>query len=415
MIQVAYLYTTPHFSGAAVSLVQVLNVLGAAVHATVLTPRGSAEAYFQRAGVGRVHGVSWLSQFDHTRFGRYRGARWLVALRELLMLPITWLEVRRFAQTAGAIDLIHLNEITGILPALMLKRRLGVPLVVHVRANMGEQSRGWRSRWLWQRFERHVDAVICIDDTVRRTVPAHIRCEVIHNALNLAAPVPSATPLPEALTQPGRVKVGIVGSLLQVKGVYEFLEAAIRLCRQREDLVFFLVGKGVRRLAGVRGAIFSALGLAEDVEQRLREGIAAAGLQDRIVMMGHREDVQAIYQALDILCFPSYYDAPGRPIFEAAYFGKPSIVAIDDPCPDTLVDGVTGIAIPARDPAALAAAIERLADDPARRHEMGEAARALARRNFDLPSNAAQVRALYERLLPAARRVARPEPEVQLR
>ncbi len=405
MINVAYVYTTPHFSGAAVSLVEVLRTLSATVRPTVLTPRGSAAAFFERAGVGRVFGVSWLSQFDHTRFGRYRGARWLVALRELLLLPLTWWEVRHFAAEAGEVDLVHLNEITGIVAAVLLKLRLGVPLVVHVRAHMGEQDRGLRSRFLWRLFDRHVDAVICIDETVRRTVPTRLRCQVqvIHNALNVdAAAKASPEPLPPALAaDSGRLKVGIVGSLLRVKGVYEFVEAAIALCRRRDDVVFAFVGGGVRRLSGLKGLLFSWLGLADDVEADLRRAIDEAGLADRILMTGHRSDLANVYRHLDVLCFPSYYNAPGRPIFEAAYFGKPSIVAIEDPTADTLVHGVTGLAIAAKDSEALREAIERLADRPDERASMGTAARELALRNFDIDRNAAHVLALYRELAAA--------------
>ena len=64
---------------------------------------------------------------------------------------------------------------------------------------------------------------------------------------------------------------------------------------------------------------------------------------------------------MDVLCFPSHYDAPGRPIFEAAFFGVPSIVAVRNPRPDTLVDGETGLAIRPHDADELAEAITRLA------------------------------------------------------
>lgn len=403
MIRVACIYTTPHFSGAAMSLVEALRTLASDVRPTFLTPRGSASSFFERSGLGSVFGVSWLSQFDHTRFGRYRGVRWLVALRELVMLPTTWLEVRRFAEQSHNIELIHLNEITGIVPAVLLKRRLQVPLVVHVRAHMGDQSRGWRTGLLWRLIDRHADAVICIDETVRRTLPSSLTrpVHVIHNALGIKEPASAETPpLPVALSTPeGRVRVGIVGSLLRVKGIYEFVQAAISICRQREDVVFAIVGSGVRRLTGLRGFIVSQLGLAEDVEADARRAIDRAGLAHRILMTGHRSDVVNVYRHLDVLCFPSYYDAPGRPIFEAAYFGKPSIVAISDPTADTLVDGVTGLAIAARDSRALEQAIQCLVDQPQARQTMGEAARALAMRNFDLQTNAGRLLLIYRQVL----------------
>jgi glycosyltransferase involved in cell wall biosynthesis len=86
-------------------------------------------------------------------------------------------------------------------------------------------------------------------------------------------------------------------------------------------------------------------------------------------------------------------------VFEAAFSGVPSIVAVTDAKPDTLISGATGLCIPARDPAALAAAIERLYDDRAELARMGEQARGLALRNFDIRKNAAAMLDLYRRLL----------------
>lgn len=410
-MKTAYIYTTGNFSGAAMSLVQVLKRIKGEAEPVILVPRGSASAFFRSAGIGTVHEVAWLSQFDHTRYGRYRGLRWLIALRELLLLPYTFLAIRGFAAKHRDVELIHLNEITGILGAVLLKRLLNVPLVVHIRAHMGEQGKGLRSRFLWRfLFERHVDRIVCIDETVRSTVPADTGIPVvtIHNALDLGkAGHAEPRPLPDLMEQPnGLVRVGIVGSLLPVKGVYEFFDAAVRLLQQRDDLVFIYVGKGVRQMSGPIAAIYKLLKLADNTEENLKNLVAQSGHGARILMLGHRDDLHHIYHHLDMLCFPSHYNAPGRPIFEAGYFGKPSIVAIDNPMPDTLVDGVTGIAIKAKDPQSLAAAIARLADNPAERTAMGGQAQALAQRNFDLQHNAERLLALYRELVPATQAAA---------
>ncbi|HTO27637.1 MAG TPA: glycosyltransferase, partial [Devosia sp.] len=105
--------------------------------------------------------------------------------------------------------------------------------------------------------------------------------------------------------------------------------------------------------------------------------------------------ISEAYGLMDVLCFPSHFDAPGRPVFEAAFAGKPSIVCLSDPKPDTLIDGVTGLAIPARDPVALADAIERLYRNPELARSMGEAAAEMAHRTFDPQKNAADLLALY--------------------
>lgn len=402
MLRVVYIYTTPHFSGAAVSMVEVLKALGSSVYPTIISPKGSATEYFDRRLECRIFATGQISQFDHTRFGRYRGARWLIALRELMLLPVTWLAIKRFARLSSKVDIIHLNEITGIIAAVMLKRKLHVPLVVHVRAHMGEQDSGLRSAFLRWLFERYVDAVVCIDETVKSSLPERIRdiAVVIHNGLKIAgAPVPSDQKRSFTEDEDRMITVGIVGSLLRVKGVYEFVEAAIAISKMRDDVRFILYGSGVRALKGVKRAAISYLGLADDVEGDLRRTIAKHGLETRVLLAGNQSDLEAVYREIDILCFPSHYNAPGRPIFEAAYFGKPSIVAIENPLADTLIDGETGIAIDAQNPQTLIAAIILLLDNPLKRKEMGEAARRLAESNFEVGANAAALLRVYEHVI----------------
>jgi glycosyltransferase involved in cell wall biosynthesis len=123
-------------------------------------------------------------------------------------------------------------------------------------------------------------------------------------------------------------------------------------------------------------------------------------LQDCVHLLGFTKEIALAYRRMDVLCFPSHLDAPGRPVFEAAFFGVPSIVALCQPRADTLVHEVTGLAVAARAPQALADAIERMVRDPAARQRMGEAARHLAESNFDAHRNAGRLLALYEELMP---------------
>ena len=108
-----------------------------------------------------------------------------------------------------------------------------------------------------------------------------------------------------------------------------------------------------------------------------------------------------VYCRLHVVCFPSHFDAPGRPIFEAAFFGVPSIAAIASPTSDTIVDGVTGLTVKPRVPAALADAIMCLYENPGRRMEMGRNAERLAKTNFDAKANAARVLDVYRQLVKA--------------
>ena len=79
--------------------------------------------------------------------------------------------------------------------------------------------------------------------------------------------------------------------------------------------------------------------------------------------------------------------------------GIPSIVAMKDRVEDVVEDGVTGIIVPERNPIKLAAAIQRLADDPGLLLQMGAAARERYVRQFDPHCAAEAVFGIYKRIL----------------
>jgi glycosyltransferase involved in cell wall biosynthesis len=401
-LRVLYLHLTGAFGGSSRSLFEVVRAFEpGAVAPAFVTQRGSVCPFF--AQLGEVIEARGLTQFDNTRYGHYRGLRWLVLLREFAYLPCTVLALRRAKRRLREVDLIHLNEFTGLVTLWVAKRWFDAPAVVHVRSVARVAPNSRRTHWVNRALQQRVQAVVAIDDNVRASLPAELSVEVIHNAFaaRRAAAHDEAFERRLSRLRPESFKVGFVGNLLRVKGVAELIEAA-RLTRDRGlDIEFIVVGDDAASSRGLKARVLQALGLRQDMRADVEMALDRHGLRDRVHLTGFTADIARAYERMDVLCFPSHYDAPGRPIFEAAFFGVPSIVAVRDPKPDTLIDGVTGLAIEPRSAEQLAAAIERLARDRDATRAMGEAARRMAERNFDVGRNAAQLLHLY-------RRVARP-------
>jgi glycosyltransferase involved in cell wall biosynthesis len=388
-IRVLVLHASAAFGGASKSLVELLGGIAREnLSVTVLVPRGAVAERFRGAGMEVVE-VAGLSQFDNTRISFYRGLRWIVVLREIAFLPATLLALWRLRHRA--FDLIHANEITlapaGVLAKIILRR----PLVVHVRSLQRSATRQ-RTRWLFGLVRRHADAVVAIDEGVRRSLPSDVPARVIHNTLSLRGNSPA--PVPAA-----RMRVGFVGNFLPFKGIHEFMQAA-RLCRDRGlPVEFIIAGDNPRSVSGVSGWLLGLLGFARDVRSELAQFVKKERLEHMVRFTGFVDDVASIYTQLDVLCFTTHLDAPGRPVIEAAFFGVPSIVAVRDPQPDTIVHNETGICIDSPDPVRLADAIEHLQRNPAERVRLGEGARRLAHRNFDRSQNAAAMLALYHEVV----------------
>lgn len=389
--RVLYINHVGAFGGASKSLSELVSAFApGAVTGTVLTPRGRAAETLARVGLKPLF-LRGVAQWDDTRFGHYRGLRWLILLRELACWPATLAAIRN-VQREGPFDLIHCNEVTALLAALVAKRRLGIPLVVHVRSLQRGAEGGRISRWLFNSLRKGADAIIAIDDAVRRTLPADLDVEVIHNGMRAPA-------LPPDRPSDGVLRVAIVGVLHRSKGVYEFVQAARLLKKRGVRVRMLVVGENVRNLTGLRGWLLRKLDFAQDVRADLESYVREHGLGDIVEFTGFVSDMPSLYARVDALCFPSHLDAPGRPVFEAGMFGLPSIVAMRSPTEDVFVPGRSGLCIDAPTPEAIADAIEQFATDPASARAMGAQARQLVMSRFDSRLTAAKTLALYRRVM----------------
>jgi len=166
-------------------------------------------------------------------------------------------------------------------------------------------------------------------------------------------------------------------NLRPVKRVDLLLETAARL-RGRDSF----------KLVILAGATFAPF----------RGEVRRLGLEDRVVVREKVFDVEEFLLASDLGLFTSDSESFCLSILEAMCFGRPSVTTRVGGIPEVVEDNVTGLLAPAGDAGALAAAVERMIDDPARRAEMGEAARVRARLRFSADVIVPQYEALYRRV-----------------
>jgi glycosyltransferase involved in cell wall biosynthesis len=293
--------------------------------------------------------------------------------------------------------LVHVNEITGLPAIVLAKLVFRKPLILHVRSVQQTTNGRWRTGWVRSIVRRFCDRVVAIDETVRQSLPEGIEAQIVHNGFSRLSSREAEAPVDPRLraARDGAIRVAMVGPLLFLKGVYEFIEAA-RLCKEREIAgKFILVGEGNRDLSGPRGALFRKFGFAREVRRDVEKLVQRHELQDKILLIGFTPNIRAVYENIDVICFPSHLNAVGRPVFEAAFFGVPSIVAITNPRSDTFIHRETGLCIEPQNPRALADAIEYFYRHPQEMKRMGDAARKLAAEGFSIDNTATRVLEIY--------------------
>ena len=194
------------------------------------------------------------------------------------------------------------------------------------------------------------------------------------------------------------VVVGAVGRLVLEKGYAELFEAWDRV----------RVSHPAARLV-VAGPVDTDK--ADAVPPGLLERAEASGVR----LLGMVDDVEDLYAGFDLYVLASHREGFPRSAMEAAASGLPIVATDIRGCRQVVDNEVTGLLVPVRDPAALAAALGRLIDDRAARQRMGAAAAARALRDFDQRRVIDVTLRTYERLLVARdRRAADATPPAQV-
>jgi glycosyltransferase involved in cell wall biosynthesis len=123
--------------------------------------------------------------------------------------------------------------------------------------------------------------------------------------------------------------------------------------------------------------------LQSDHGEDMEPEFAAAGLGARLRRLGYRADVPAVLAASDIFVLPSHFEGLPMSVIEAMLCGLPVVATAIRGPREQVVEEETGLLVPPASVSELAAALARLAGDPALRARMGSAGRARAMALYD--------------------------------
>lgn len=246
--------------------------------------------------------------------------------------------VRRAAATA---DVVLLNSLTALPVARLARLRTPTAWLAHDVVVRPDRLR------LLRLCRTAIRLVVAVSEAVAVPVRASgLRTTVVHNGV----PWP-VDPAPD----PGRRIVGINGLLTPWKGHQVLLDAVELL---PDDVTVEMMG-------GV---------LPKDTDHAAALRRRAEGLGDRVAVLGHVADPQARMRTWTVAVSASVEpEACPLNVLEAMSLGIPVVASDHGGAPEVLAG--SGRLVPPGDPAALAAAIVRLLDDPGERRRCAEAGR----------------------------------------
>ena len=337
---------------------------------------------------------------------RVRDHLFIQTLQVVTMLRIRRMVKRRLIPPppeGRGVDVIF--EPAPITPkGLSYMHRLGVPVVIGPLSGGMDfppgfrfmDSRGTRavvgagkaaSRVL-QRLvpgKREADVLLVANDATAAALPAGCKGRVIHLpevAVDLRVwGMPDADDEPPA-EHDGPVRFVFMGRFIELKGIGYLIEAFGRLDPSL-DARLELVGGG-------------------ELDDRLRQQVRDAGLEDRVTFHGYlpREQAAKVVGGGDVFVLPSLRECGGIVLLEAMAQRKP-IICTDWAGPGRYVNEEVGIKVAPDSPAAfvegLRAAMERMIREPALRQRLGHAGPARTRSNhFDWQSKTDRVLEILE-------------------
>jgi len=182
---------------------------------------------------------------------------------------------------------------------------------------------------------------------------------------------------------PDKRIIGIVARLVEEKGYLELFKALQNVIKKFPDTLLLAVGP---REPEKNDAI----------EPKI---IKRYNLQENVMFLGERTDVDEIYSLMDIFVLPTHREGVGASILEASSMEKPIIVSNTGGCPEAVDNGKTGILVPVKDVKKLTEAIIYLLNNPKKARKMGKNGRQKILREFNKQLVFDRLKEKYQRLV----------------
>jgi sugar transferase (PEP-CTERM/EpsH1 system associated) len=269
---------------------------------------------------------------------------------------------------AERFDVVHSHDDRPLIYAMPAAWWAGVARRIHTHHHGRLPGISWRQRLLIRRTARFAEHFVCVsDDSARFMIEQGIakeRVRTIRNGIDLTR---------FAFLGPSDDgPIVTVARLSPEKDVANLVRAVARVPQAR----FEIAGDGPCRA-------------------ELRQLAQELKASERITFHGEVRDIPGLLARARLFVLPSQTEGISLTLLEAMARGLPVVATRVGGTPEVVESEVTGLLVPARDPEALADAINSVIADPQRGRQMGQAARSRVESHFDIGAMTKQYEALY--------------------
>ena len=312
------------YGGASASLVFLLEYLKKDYECTVLTPMGTVTDVLTKLNINFIT-IAGLPQLNNNYWGSYRGIRFLILIREIFYFIRFLFYLKNIKKIKP--DIIHLNDFTLLPVGKIIKLYYpSAKVYCHIR------SLQYQKKSLYNKIQQYlankvVSKFIAIDKDVYRSIKNLLikkKTIIIYNSYKNFSKK-------KFFLKDNFFHVGFVGNFTDSKGLKMILDAAKNL--KNKKIKFLVVGP-VKKKPLLYGNFLHFLSFRKNFSEQILKNSESS---KNIYFVGFRENLSDFYNKIDVVAFPSYLNAAGRPVLEGAINGIPSIIALDKGVKNDLV------------------------------------------------------------------------------
>ena len=257
-------------------------------------------------------------------------------------------------------NILHLHTAHAMGIGLLAKMFLPSLILIGVRRVDFHIKKNYFSRIKY--FSPKMDRIVCISNGIRKVLEedgvSKSKLVTIHSGVDLNKF--DNVSLPEDFRKnlnipENNIVIGTVAAFVGHKDYPNFVSAAEKVLKKRDNVTFVAVGEGH---------------LKKDMELIIN----SKNLQNNVIFTGFRKDVGSFLKLFDIFVMASKLEGLGTSILDAQAQGLPVVATNTGGIPEAVQNGVNGVLVEKQNSDALAQGLITLIDSPDLRKKYGEKA-----------------------------------------